>query len=80
MNTFQEQFKSQQEYWIAHPWQALLFVMFMIFTAMVGYEYHKSIWWAIVDFIFPIFAWIKWFFCHNVTMETIRGAFSWFFV
>lgn len=74
-----EMFQKQQEYWREHPFQAVLFVLFMFATAMIGYEYHKSVFWAIVDFLFPIFAWIKWIICHNVDLNIIRNTFSWFF-
>lgn len=57
-----------------------VYIIFGLLTAMVGYAIHQSIGWAIVDFLFPCFAWIKWIICHEVTMTIIQNTFSWFFV
>jgi len=46
---------------------------------MIGYQIHGSIAWAIVDFIFVPFAWLKWIVCQEVTLTVIKHAFSWFF-
>jgi hypothetical protein len=48
-------------------------------TSVIGYAIHKSIIWAIVDFLFTPLVWIKWIICHDVTLSIIKGAFAWFF-
>ena len=47
-------------------------------TAMIGHIIHGSIFWTIIDFIFPIFAWIKWIIMKEVSMKIIREIFSFF--
>lgn len=58
----------------------LLYTIFAVLTAMIGYTIHNSLFWAIVDFFFVPLAWIKWLICHEVTMTVIKETFSWFFV
>lgn len=50
-----------------------------VLVAMVGHTIHGSIFWSIVDFLFWPIALIKWFVCHEITMDVIRRTFSWFF-
>lgn len=50
-----------------------------VLTSMIGYHWHHSIFWAILDFIFWPIAWVKWLICHDVNMQIIRETFSWFF-
>lgn len=57
----------------------LLYTVFCVCTAMIGYTIHNSIFWSIMDFIFCPFAWIKWLICHEVTLSVIKETFSWFF-
>jgi hypothetical protein len=56
-----------------------LYAIFSLLTAMIGYAIHHSIFWAIIDFIFVPFAWLKWIICQEVTLSVIKSAFSWFF-
>ena len=53
-------------------------IIFSLPTAMIGYQIHSSIGWAIMDFIFWPLAWIKWVICHEVTLTIIKSAFDWF--
>ncbi len=48
-------------------------------TARIGMQIHDSVFWAIMDFLFPYFAWLKWLILHQVNMTIIHNAFSWFF-
>jgi hypothetical protein len=57
----------------------LLYLIFSIGTAMVGYTIHGSIFWSIMDFIFTGFAWLKWIIFQEVTLEIIKKTFAWFF-
>lgn len=50
-----------------------------IITGMVGYNIHNSVGWAIVDFFFWPFVWIKWLIYHEVNMSIIKDTFSFFF-
>ena len=47
-----------------------------LFTAFVGHAIHGSIFWAIMDFFFWPFAWIKWLIYQEVTIAIIKNAFS----
>jgi hypothetical protein len=47
-------------------------------TAIIGYQIHHSIGWAILDFIFWPIAWIKWLICHEVNLTIIKQAFEFF--
>ena len=58
----------------------LLYTVFSVLTAMIGYTIHGSLFWAVMDFIFVPFAWIKWLIMKQVTLSIIKATFSWFFV
>lgn len=58
---------------------AILWLLFDILTAMVGYTIHGSIFYSIINFIFSPLAWIYWLITHNVDMNVLRETFSWFF-
>lgn len=47
-------------------------------TAMIGYNIHGSIGWAIFDLIFYPIAWAKWLIMQEVNMSIIRNTFSFF--
>lgn len=55
------------------------YVLFALITSMIGYHIHGSIGWAIFDWVFAPFVWIKWLFCHEVNLQIIKDTFSWFF-
>jgi hypothetical protein len=57
----------------------LIYLLFCVCTAMIGYTIHGSVFWSILDFIFTGIAWIKWFIYHEVTLDIIKQTFSWFF-
>lgn len=57
----------------------VLYLIMAILTARIGYFVNDSIFWAIVDFIFWPFVWIKWLICEDVNMAIIKQAFSFFF-
>ena len=54
----------------------LVYILYSVAAAMVGYQIHHSIFWSIVDFVFPIFATAKWLICHQVTASVIKATFS----
>jgi len=56
----------------------VLYTIFSVCTAMVGYQIHNSLFWSIMDFFFTIFAWCKWLICHEVNMTIIKQTFSFF--
>lgn len=56
----------------------LLYTIIAIFTAVIGYHIHGSIFWTIMDFwAWPI-AWIKWLICHDVNISVIKETFAFF--
>lgn len=55
------------------------YLLACLFTSMIGYQMHKSIGWAIVDWLFMPLVWIKWLIMHEVNMTIIRETFSFFF-
>lgn len=55
------------------------YVLFSLLTSMIGYHIHGSVLWAIFDWIFAPFVWIKWLICHDVNFQIIKETFSWFF-
>lgn len=57
---------------------SLLYLIVAIATARIGYFVHGSIFWAIVDFFFWPFAWLKWLLCSEVNMTIIKQAFAFF--
>ena len=59
--------------------QDLIYFIFCIATAMIGYKLHSSIFWAIVDFLFAPFVWAKWLIMQQVNMSIIKDTFSFFF-
>ena len=58
---------------------ALIYLVFAIFTAKIGLAIHDSIFWAVMDFFFSPFAWLKWILCEQVNMTVIRQAFAFFY-
>jgi hypothetical protein len=48
-------------------------------TAMIGYQIHNSLVWAILDFFFAPLAWIKWLVMHQVNITIIKQTFEFFF-
>jgi len=56
----------------------LLFIAVAIFTAIIGYHIHGSVFWTIMDWIFWPFAWLKWLLCQEVSMSVIKDSFAFF--
>lgn len=56
----------------------LIALLILTATAMIGFQIHHSLFWAIVDFFFAPLAWLKWLICHQVTLSVIKAAFAWF--
>jgi len=54
------------------------FIYFLIAlaTAMIGHAIHGDIFWAIIDFFFVPFAWLKWLICREVCLSVIHKAFD----
>ena len=61
-----------------NPLASFLYTLFCIATAVIGKAIHGSTFWAIVDFFFAPFAWLKWFILKQVNITIIQEAFSWF--
>lgn len=61
-----------------NPFLGLIWLVFVLCTANIGYYIHKSVIWAIVDFIFAPLVWIKWFVFRDVTLSIIKQSFEWF--
>ncbi len=59
----------------ANTWHLL----FGTLTSIIGYEIHRSMFWAVVDFFLYPFVWIKWLIFHEVSVSIIDNAFDWFF-
>ena len=59
---------------------SIIYTIFSVLTAMVGYTIHGSIFWSLMDFIFTPIAIIKWIICHEITLTVIKETFTWFFV
>lgn len=55
------------------------YTIFSLATAVVGMQIHNSVFWAIVDFFFAPFVWLKWLIYHEVTMSIIVKSFEFFF-
>ena len=54
------------------------YILFQLPTAMIGYTIHKSIGWAIMDFIFAPIVWCKWLITQEVNMSIIKETFNFF--
>lgn len=57
----------------------LMYTIFSLATAVVGMQIHHSVFWAIVDFFFAPFVWLKWLIYHEVSVSIIAKAFEFFF-
>ena len=60
--------------------KTLIYFLYSIATAMVGYAIHGSVFWSIVDFCFPLIATAKWLICEEITLAIIKETFAFFFV
>ena len=55
-----------------------LYIICACCTSMVGYHIHGSFFWAIVDWPFWPFAWVKWLIMHEVNLSIIKATFEFF--
>lgn len=55
--------------------KTLIYFLFSLATAIVGYHIHGSGFWAVFDFLFPV-VWLKWIIFHQVTLSIIKAAFA----
>ena len=53
--------------------------LFQLATAMIGHEIHGSLGWAIVDFFFAPWCWLKWIVCGELNRQVFERAFPFFF-
>ena len=58
---------------------SFLYLLFCLFTAIVGKEIHGNTFYAIVDFFFAPLAWLWWLIGHDVNVTIIKEAVSFFF-
>jgi hypothetical protein len=56
-----------------------LYLILGVITAIIGYNMHHSIFWAIMDCIFFPFAWAKWLLMKQITLTIIKSSFGFFF-
>jgi len=54
---------------------AVLYIIFSVCTAMVGYTIHGSVFWSVVDFLFTIIAIAKWLIFHELTLSVVKETF-----
>lgn len=57
---------------------ALIWIVFSLCTARIGFAIHGSYFWAIVDFFFTVFAWLKWILLGQVNITVIKHALGFF--
>lgn len=54
----------------------LVYFLFCIATAMIGYQMHHSVGYAIFDLIFAPIVWIKWLIYHEINLTIIIETFK----
>lgn len=57
----------------------VMYTIFSLATAVVGMQIHGSGFWAVIDFFFAPFAWLKWLIYKEVSISIIAKAFEFFF-
>lgn len=55
---------------------AIIYLIFAICVSMVGYHMHNSAIWAIIDFCFSPLVFVKWLFCHEISLTVIKETFK----
>lgn len=58
---------------------SILYTLFCIATAMIGYNIHHNLAFSFVNFLFAPISWIFWLIGHDVNMSIIKETFSFFF-
>lgn len=56
----------------------ILYLIFCVAIAKIGYCMHGSILWSIFDFFFPFFSVAKWLICEEINMQIIKNCFNFF--
>jgi hypothetical protein len=62
----------------------IVLLLISLFTGILGYHINvvaNSEWpkfWAVMDFFFWFFAWVKWICYGQVNLTVIKDAFAWF--
>lgn len=57
----------------------MIYSIFCLATAMIGYQIHGSLFWSLIDFILTPIVWCKWLIMHQVNLSIIKETFSFFF-
>jgi hypothetical protein len=57
----------------------ILWIIFNLAIAMIGFEIHSSYFWSVIDFMFSPIALAKFLICHELTLTVCKHAFSFFF-
>lgn len=57
----------------------IIYMVCAICTGVIGKHIHGSMFWAVMDWIFAPFAWIKWLLCEEVTWNIVKHSFDFFF-
>jgi len=57
----------------------ITYLLFAVFTAIVGKHINDSVFWAIIDFFFAPLVWVKWMLFEQVSISTISHSFDFFF-
>ncbi len=58
----------------------IIYQMFCIGTAMIGYTIHNNIFYSIINFLLAPISWIWWFIGHDVNISIIRETFKFFYI
>ena len=56
----------------------LVYLLIGIATAIIGYHINDSVFWAIIDWMFWPFVWVKWLICQDVNITIIKESFAFF--
>ena len=56
-----------------------MYTILCVATAMIGYNIHNDIFWAIVDFLFMPIVWCKWLIYEEVNISIIEETFEFLF-
>jgi hypothetical protein len=56
----------------------IVYLIFCVATAMVGYTIHHNVFYSVVNFLFSPISWIYWLITHNVSVSVIKETFSFF--
>jgi hypothetical protein len=57
----------------------LIYTLFCVAVAMIGYQIHHNVLYAIFNFIFAPISFIYWLLTHQIYMSLIKETFEFFF-